>query len=143
VNKFARERYFVEQLLGMLRLPMSTDLRDPLVDYGCETALDVIALLNGRRIGFQVTEYDGGEGFPAIGSGQMRAKEMGLIREAGAMGVYAGFGSPHFKESFRARIASKVAKSLRYTFTDFDEVCLLVSANVPGAGLSTLFHPDI
>jgi hypothetical protein len=136
-GKFERERYFVEELAASLEWPTEVAYRDPVAEYGYETGADVIALMPGRRIGIQVTEYDGGEGVPTTGGGWMRAQERRQIREAGRMGVYTGWGSPYFNEAFRARVAAKVAKSERYSFTDFDGVYLLVVANVPGAGIST------
>ena len=73
----------------------------------------------------------------------MRAAEMKLKREAGETGVYGGWGSPHVERALSARIAEKVRKSLDYDFVEYDEVWLLVSANIPGAGTSTFvphFH---
>jgi hypothetical protein len=67
----------------------------------------------------------------------MRAAEMKLVRETRETGVYAGSGSPFVEQAFPARIAAKVRKSLDYDFAGYDEVWLLVSANIPGAGSST------
>jgi hypothetical protein len=75
--------------------------------------------------------------------GHMRAAEVKLKREAGVTGVYGGWGSPHVERALSARIAQKVRKSRDYNFAEFDQVWLLVSANIPGAGTSTFvphFH---
>jgi hypothetical protein len=136
-GKFDRERYFVAQLATALAWPTDTEFRDPLPGYGCETGVDVVALRSNCRIGIQVTEYDGGERACGIGGVQMRAEEKKLIRAAGRTGIYAGWGSPFFNEAFPARVQAKVAKSKRYSFTEFDEVWLLIVGNVPGAGIST------
>jgi hypothetical protein len=134
--KFERERYCVEQLAHLL--PLAVDrYRNPLDDYARETGVDVITIVGKRRIGFQVTEYDGGEGNSRIKPGHMRAAEMKLVREAGERGVYAGWGSPDVEQAFPARIAAKVRKSMDYDFAEYDEVWLLVSANIPGVGVST------
>ena len=142
VTKFERERYFVEALAKIL--PLSVDqYRDPFDDYARETGVDVIAVVGSRRIGFQVTEYDGGEGNSQMKPGHMRAAEVEVKREAGVTGVYGGWGSPHVERAFSARIAQKVRKSLDYDFAEFDQVWLLVSANIPGVGTSTFvpyFH---
>jgi hypothetical protein len=136
-GKFERECYFVEQLARPLGWAADVAYRDPLVDHGYETGVDVVTLMRDRRVGIQVSEYDGGEGSPSLGGGRMRAHEKELVREAGAMGVYVGWGSPYFERAFRARIAAKAERSLRYTFAEFHEVWLLVPANIPGAGIST------
>jgi hypothetical protein len=142
VTKFERERYFVEALAKIL--PLSVDqYRDPFDDYARETGVDVIAVVGSRQIGFQVTEYDGGEGNSQMKPGHMRAAEVEVKREAGVTGVYGGWGSPHVERAFSARIAQKVRKSLDYDFAEFDQVWLLVSANIPGVGTSTFvpyFH---
>jgi hypothetical protein len=76
VTKFERERYFVEALAKIL--PLSVDqYRDPFDDYARETGVDVIAVVGSRQIGFQVTEYDGGEGNSQMKPGHMRATEVG------------------------------------------------------------------
>jgi hypothetical protein len=136
ITKFEREQYFVEALARALRLSVD-QYRDPLKDYGRETGVDVIAVLGSRHIGFQVTEYDGGEGNSQLKPGHLRAKEMKLKREAGVTGVYGGWGSPHAEQALSARIAQKVRKSLDYDFAEYDQVWLLISAGVPGAGTST------
>lgn len=142
ITKFERERYFVEALAKTLPLSVG-QYRDPLDHYARETGVDVIAVVGGRQIGFQVTEYDGGEGNPQLKPGHMRAAEVKLKREADIIGVYRGWGSPHVERAFSARIAQKVRKSLDYDFAEYDQVWLLVSAGIPGARTSTFlphFH---
>jgi hypothetical protein len=141
-RKFGRERYCLEALARLLPPPVD-QYRNPLDDYARETGVDVIAVIDKRQIGFQVTEYDGGEGNSQMKPGHMRAAEVKQVREAGDTGVYGGWGSPHVEQAFLARIAAKVRKSLDYDFAEYDEVWLLVCANIPGAGLSTFvphFH---
>jgi hypothetical protein len=135
--KFERELYCVQQLAMHLGLPDGLEYRDPLADNGYETGVDVSMMIGSRRIGVQVTEYDGGEGVAGLKPGQMRAAEKKLTREAGKSGVYAGGGSPHIETAFLARITTKVQKCKAYTFAEYDEVWLLISANIPGVGLST------
>jgi len=116
-----------------------SEYRNPRNDYGCETGVDVIAVVGGRKIGFQVTEYDSGEGNSGMRPGQSRGVEKRLREapETRRKGVYAGFGSPDVERPLRARIAGKVAKSLEYDFASYSEVWLLVSAYIPDAPLST------
>jgi hypothetical protein len=142
ITKFERERYFVEALAKILLLSVD-QYRDPLDDYARETGVDVIAVVGSQQIGFQVTEYDGGEGNFQMKPGHMRAAEVKLKREAGISSVYGGRGSPHVERAFSARIAQKVRKSLDYDFAEYDQVWLLVSAGIPGVGTSTFlphFH---
>jgi hypothetical protein len=142
VTKFERERYFVEALAKIL--PLSVDRYcDPFDIYARETGVDVIAVVGSQQIGFQVTEYDGGEQNPQMKPGHMRAAEVKLKREVGATGVYCGWGSPDVERAFSGRVAQKVQKSLHYGFAEFDQVWLLVSTNIPGVGTSTFlphFH---
>jgi hypothetical protein len=141
-QKLERERHFVQALANLLPLPVD-QYRNPLDVYARETGVDVIAVVGKRQIGFQVTEYEGGEGNSQMKPGQMRAAEMKLKREAGETGVYGGWGSPHAEQALSARITEKVRKSLDYDFAEYGEVWLLLSANIPGAGTSTFipyFH---
>ena len=135
--KFARESYCVQQLASCLGLTAALEYRDPLEDYRRETGIDVIAVGEGYRLGFQVTEYDGGEGVAAIGGGEMRAREVRQQRAAGKMGVYSGWGSPHFEPAFAARVLEKVQKSSNYNFGEVDQIWLLISAGLPDAPIAT------
>jgi hypothetical protein len=135
--KFERERYCVQHLAMHLGLPDDLECRDPMAVSGYETGADVWMRIGSRLIGVQVTEYDGGEGVPGLRPGQIRASEKKLKRQAGNGGVYAGWGSPHIETALPARIAAKVQSCKAYTFAGYDEVWLLVSANVPDVGLST------
>lgn len=114
-QKFERERHFVQAFANLLPLPVD-QYRNPLDVYARETGVDVIAVVGKRQIGFQVTEYEGGEGNSQMKPGQMRAAEMKLKREAGETGVYGGWGSPHAEQALSARITEKVRKSLDYDF---------------------------
>jgi len=88
------ERYCVEALAKIL--PLSVDQYcDPFDAYDRETGVDVLAVVGCQQIGFQVTEYDGGEENPQMKPGHMRAAEVKLKRKAGATGVYGGWGSSH------------------------------------------------
>jgi hypothetical protein len=139
--KFERERYCVEQLAHLMRLPV-IGYSNPLADYAREIGVDVIAVVGERRIGFQVTEYDGGEGNSRT-KGRMRAAEMKQVREAPKTGgVYTGWGSPHVEQALPARIKAKVRTSKNHNFTECDEVWLLVSASIPGVGNSTFIPHD-
>ena len=143
ISKFERERYCVEQLAASLRLPGSLEYRDPLVDYGRETGIDVVMIGQGRRIGFQVTEYDGGEGVANLGAGRMRADEVRLKRASFPNGVYGGWGSPHFGTAFAARVMEKIDKACKYDFAEVEEIWLLVSAGLPDSPTATFvphFH---
>ncbi|HTQ34740.1 MAG TPA: hypothetical protein VMI30_11255 [Stellaceae bacterium] len=139
---FAPEQYCVEQLASSLGISSDVQIRDPKVDYRRETGIDVIMIGQGHRIGFQVTEYDGGENVARLGAGQMRREEVRQKRIA-VGGVYAGWGSPHFPTAFRARIDQKIRKAENYSFCEVDEVWLLVSAGLPDAPIATFlphFH---
>jgi hypothetical protein len=141
--KFERECYCVRQLMNFLGLEASLEYRNPLEDYRRETGIDVIIVGEGRRLGFQVTEYDGGEGVAAIGGGEMRAREARQQLAAGQMGVYPGWGSPHFTSAFAARVDGKIQKAQKYKSAEVDEVWLLVSAGLPDAPIATFvphFH---
>jgi hypothetical protein len=75
-RKFAREKGLVELL--MRRRGLSVDQYiDPQQEANDETGADVIAVIEGRRIGIQVTELDNGEK-----PGRARAAEKLSWREA-------------------------------------------------------------
>jgi hypothetical protein len=142
-TKFERERYCVEQLATLLNLSADLKYRNPLEEYGYETGIDVVIEGGELKLGFQVTEYDGGECVPALGAGRMRAAEKRQMAAARETGVYSGWASPHFSQAFASRVASKVQKSRNYDFTEVDQAWLLVSAGMPDAPVSSFvphFH---
>jgi len=143
--EFKREQYCVEQLANALTLPSDLKYLDPRQVHGRETGIDVIVVGGGLNIGFQVTEYDGGEGVTTLGKGKMRAEEKSLRRRAQA-GVYAGWGSSHFEDAFSSRVAEKAQKSLKYDFSEVDQIWLLISAGLPDAPVATFlphFHISV
>src|SRR5271155_477003 len=73
-------------VLLMQRLGMGPDeYRDPNTTRAGETGADVIAIIDGHRIGIQVTDLDTGETV-----GTARAAEAKLARDAAARGSTYG-----------------------------------------------------
>jgi hypothetical protein len=133
LTKFEREKHWVSQLALRIGLPMN-DVSDPLLICEREIGVDVIVTRGRRRLGIQVTEIDGSEGISREHKGRLRATEKSKQRANSVFGMYVG-NSPHM--AVAGRIRAKVEKSKRYTFSEVDEVWLLVVANLPDVPAST------
>jgi hypothetical protein len=126
-RKFAREKGLVELL--MRRRGLSVDQYiDPQQEANDETGADVIAVIEGRRIGIQVTELDNGEK-----PGRARAAEKLSWREAqSGQGTYAAWAQNDPSKLVSA-IARAIASKVQH-IVGCDEAWLLVSASVPEPG---------
>jgi hypothetical protein len=127
-------------VLLMQRLGMSPDeYRDPNTTRGGETGADVIALVDGHRIGIQVTDLDTGET-----AGTARAAEAKLARDAAARGSTYGTWAQNDAGKLMAAIVRSLTRKARMSFAGFDEFWLLMCAGVPewGAiGATTVMTP--
>jgi hypothetical protein len=127
-RKFERELDLVKLL--MCRRALSVDQYiDPQQQPNDETGADVIAVIEGRRIGIQVTELDTGDR-----PGQARAAEKVSWREAqekgqGTYGAWAQNDPSKLVSAIARAIASKVQH-----IGGCDDAWLLVSASVPEPG---------
>src|SRR6516164_1640130 len=91
-----------------------------------ETGADVIAILDGRRIGIQVTDIDTGE-VP----GKARREESGVARDAAGRGSTYGTWAQNDREKIMAAIVRSLTRKTRMSFGGFDEFWLLMCAGVP------------
>jgi hypothetical protein len=109
-------------------------LTDPNTRPGGESGADVLAMVDGRRVGIQVTEVDLGR-VP----GTTRGKEKRVARAAGDGAPYFAWGQNEPAQMIDAVARAVQAKALR-TPAGFDEAWLLICAGVPeiGAVASTM-----
>lgn len=137
-TKFIRERHLVMALMQRLgEAPSAYD--DPNAQAGEETGADVLAHINGRRIGVQVTELDTGDQPGTARAGEKRDAQDGKSRHGGVYGGWAQNDPAKVVAAIQSAVARKAAISRRHDFRQFDEVWLLVSCGVPelGAVVST------
>jgi hypothetical protein len=98
-----------------------------------ESGADVITIIDGRRIGIQVTDLDTGDT-----PGVARAAETKLARDAEAQGrTYGTWAQNDHKVG---AIARTIERKGRMSFSGFDEFWLLICCGIPkmGAIASTL-----
>jgi hypothetical protein len=135
-SKFERERSQVALLMRRRGLA-PTEYQDPQAGGHArdETGADVIALIDGQRVGIQVTDLDTGDL-----QGEARAAETKLARDAERRdSTYATLPQNQL-ERMIAAIANQVSRKSRMSFAGFDDFWLLVSCGIPqfGAVASTL-----
>jgi hypothetical protein len=94
-----------------------------------ETGADVIALVNGRRVGIQVTDIDTGD-VP----GGARSAEAKLPGDAKTRDTtYSAWGQNQ-PEKMTAGIARSISRKSRMSFSGFDDFWLLICCGVPQFG---------
>jgi len=129
-TKFAGEIQRVALLLGRLGIGVD-EWRDPNASQKHESGIDVVAVVQGRTIGVQVTDVDTGDF-----AGEAGRAEMALAKAAHRDGktTYAGWGQndpDKLVEAFARAIARKSTHSQSW---EFDEVWLLITAGIPQHG---------
>ncbi len=124
-TKFEGEKARVELLMAQLGIRVD-EYRDPNADAGRETGVDVVAVMNGKRVGIQVTDVDTGD-LP----GEVRKTEKNLAGEARNRGSvsYSGWGQNNVDKLIVA-IQRTIARKARRSFDTFDQVWLLICAGV-------------
>jgi hypothetical protein len=94
-----------------------------------ESGADVVVLLDGRRVGIQVTDLDAGSS-----PGEARAAEAKLARDAESRGgTYAAWGQNQPNELIAAIVRS-ISRKSRTSFAGFDDFWLLACCGVPQLG---------
>jgi hypothetical protein len=89
----------------------------------------VVALIDGRRVGIQVTDVDTGD-LP----GEARAAEAKLARDADSRGSTYSTEAQNQSDRMIAAIANQVARKSRMSCAGFNEFWLLVCCGVPQFG---------
>jgi hypothetical protein len=131
VAKYERERTLVELLMRRRGLTAECYI-DPKKEAGDETGADVVALIDGRRIGIQVTELDTGD-IP----GRARASEKADWGSAQAQG-HSTYGT--WAQNDPSKMVAAVARAVTAKVQQIvgcDEAWLLISASVPELGTLT------
>ena len=133
--------------VGRLIYPQIKDCRDPRVEFGRETGADVLTFIDKLRIGIQVTEFTNLEDDDRDVSHRRQADEMKRVQTALKCQVTPVTWAPtDFTKPILTRIHEKVEKAKKYDFKEFDEVWLLISANLPDLkriGASFAFKPCV
>jgi len=103
---------------------------------------DVLACIDGSRIGIEVTQFHADEQQGAKGS-PLRATEEGLAKQS-AGGSYLVWGVLNPNPALVARITDKIKTAAAYNSSRYSELWLLVAAGVPklGAVGATLALPS-
>ena len=135
-SKFEHEKSRVVLLMRRLGL-VPAEYRDPQTGKHArdETGADVIALIEGRRVGIQVTDLDTGRS-----PGKARAAEAKLARDAEKRGSTYATWPQNQPDRMIAAVARTISRKSRMSFAGFDDFWLLVCCGVPqfGAIASTL-----
>jgi len=104
--------------------------QDPNVQPSVETGSDVLALLDGKRYGFQVTLLHTDEGLTAGQKGSELRREESKYKDSTR--PYATWGILNPMGALQYRITEKCSKT--YPPNDFDEEVLLIVAALPQMG---------
>ena len=130
-NKFEYECEIAKHFLDVMEISY-VGLTDPLETFKKETGADVQALLgSGQKIGIQVTVFHSDEDSAKNGSETCRSQE----EKDRNLGVMQTYGVPaDYRPALRKRIGEKVSKAQSYSFSEFDEVWLVVAASLPQVG---------
>jgi hypothetical protein len=102
-----------------------------------ESGADVVALVEGRRVGIQVTDLDTGD-LPV----KARASEAKLARDAERRGGTYATWPQNRPDRMIAAIAHSISRKSRMSFAGFDDFWLLVCCGVPEVGaIASTFLP--
>lgn len=121
-----------------------TNIRDAKSEFGpCETGIDVVFNMAGRRFGAQHTVYHFDEGqVPGKRGSPARAEEEATARATQtAFGIWA---SPDYRPALARRINEKIERASRYDTRNLvTKTWLIVSASLNrwGAAASTIIMP--
>jgi hypothetical protein len=116
--------------LLMQRLGLAVDKYEaPNTEPGSESGADVVVVIDGHRIGIQVTDLDTGEEL-----GHARAAETRLARDAAGRGSTYGTFAQNDPRKVVAAIKRSISRKARMSFAGFDEFWLLLCCGVPEFG---------
>jgi len=106
-------------------------LTDPLETFKRETGADVQTLLgSGQKIGIQVTEFHSDDHSVKNGSETRRQEEKN--KKLGKIQAYGV--TTDYRPALQKIIGEKISKAQNYSFSEFDEVWLVVAASLPQVG---------
>ncbi|MBI3480364.1 MAG: hypothetical protein HY016_08435 [Nitrosomonadales bacterium] len=130
-KKFEYECEIAKRFLDVVGISY-VDLADPLETFKKETGADVHARLSsGKKIGIQVTVFHSDEDSAKNGSEACRGQE----EKDKKLGIIQTYGVPtDYRPALRKRIGEKISKAQNYSFSEFDEVWLVVAASLPQVG---------
>jgi hypothetical protein len=138
-TKFGQEKEIVDRFLRLLGYS-NFSLHDPNASQASETGADVLAILDGKRYGIQVTLLHTDESPSSIQKGSELRRQETKFKNSTA--TYAAWGNPNPMPALQYRIEEKCKKS--YPRANFDELVLLIVSGLPQIGAVTctlLFEP--
>jgi hypothetical protein len=140
-KKFVYECEIAKRFFDALSISYIS-LTDPLELFGRETGTDVQVLFSsGKKVGIQVTVFHADEHLAKNSSDECLRSREEKDRSSDVIQTYA---IPiDYRPALSERINEKIVKAQSYSFSDFDEVWLLVAASLPqvGAIASTTMLP--
>jgi hypothetical protein len=133
MGHFETERIHVERLLSLLEMRLDT-LSNLQEVYSEETGVDVMSVIDGQKIGIQVTEYNPEDGLESKPKRNPRGAEKKLARneldKSGGVKSYGLLVPADYIAALKTRIKNKLLKS---SFS-FDKVWLLITSQNPDWG---------
>ncbi|MBG0791965.1 hypothetical protein IYY11_00365 [Methylocystis sp. H62] len=147
MSKFDRERDAVRKLCSILGYAPSA-YEDP-NSRSVESGGDVKLLFGERAVGLQVTDYHADEGPTPREGSRLRAEEERKARAAmeapDPVKAYGHWAPAGYIGPLSFRIKDKVEKTAKHDGHSFDEMWLLICAQINGwgASASTMISPDL
>ena len=104
---------------------------------------DVVAVIDGQRVGIEETKFHG-DAQPGISGSPLRAAETQVAKQANGH-PYFMWGVPDPSPGIVARIKDKIECAAKYDATRYSELWLLISSQLPmsGAVASTFVFPPL
>lgn len=130
-KKFDYECEIASNFLDVLGISC-VGLTDPLETFKKETGVDVQALMSSnKKIGIQVTVFHSDEASVKNGSESCRGRE----EKDKKLEIIQAYGVPtDYRPALQKRIEEKISKAQSYSFNEFDEVWLVITASLPQHG---------
>ncbi|MBI3575409.1 MAG: hypothetical protein HY083_07145 [Gammaproteobacteria bacterium] len=116
----------------------------PQAQLEAEDRPDVVALIDGHRIGIEETKFHGGEQ-PGTSGSPLRAEEAQKAKQAEGR-PYSMWGVADPLPDIVARIRDKIERATKYDASRYSELWLLISSQLPmpGAVAATfVFEPFV
>ncbi len=138
-SKFEEEKEIAARFLLLLG-HSNFSLHDPNAGQQSDSGADVLAVVDSRRYGIQVTVLHPDEGQSSNEKGSDQRRREAQFKESTQ--PYAMWGTPNPMAGLKYRIEQKRKKT--YLQANFDEVILLIVSGLPQMGAVTstlLFEP--
>ena len=95
---------------------------------------DVMARVDGERVGIEVTQFHADEKPGGRGGSNLRAQEVEKVRASGGGPYPHLWGNPDPRCGLVTRINEKISTAATYDKTGYDQLWLLICSQVPAIG---------